>query len=100
MQRNCGVLGATAMRPTVLLTLALILQVVSSQAFAATPDGRMLFAQRILSCGEQAATLHLQFTSLKCNPRSSLQSDSCKLIMTTICKLAEKCERAKIYCTK
>ncbi len=88
------------MRTAVLLTLALVLPAAFIPAHAATQQGRVLFAQRILSCGEQASTLYLQYTGLKCNTRSPSQPDKCKPLMTTICALAEKCERAKAYCIK
>lgn len=88
------------MRTTVLLTLTLVLPAVSIPAQAATQQAPILFAQRILSCGEQASTLYLQYTGLKCNTRSPSQPDKCKPLMTTICTLAEKCERAKAYCIK
>ena len=88
------------MRAAVLLALILALLAASDHAQAAEQPGRVLLAQRILSCGEQANTLYLQYTGLKCNTRSPTQVDKCKPLMDSICTLAEKCERAKPFCTK
>ena len=88
------------MRAAVLLALTLVLLAASDHAHAAEQPGRVLLAQRILSCGEQANTLYLQYTGLKCNTRSPAQADKCKPLMDSICTLAEKCERAKPFCTR
>lgn len=88
------------MRATVLLTLALVLHAASSHAQAAMQQGHILLTERILSCGEQANVLYLQYTSLKCNTRAPSQPDKCKPLMTEICTLADKCERAKAYCIR
>lgn len=88
------------MQAAVLPALILALLAASDHTQAATQPSRILLAQRILSCGEQANTLYLQYTGLKCNTPSPTQADKCKPLMDNICALAEKCERAKAFCTK
>jgi len=88
------------MRAAVLLTLTFALLAAPDHAQAETQPGRILLAQRILPCGEQANTLYLQYTGLKCNTRSPTQADKCKPLMDNICTLAEKCERARAFCIK
>jgi hypothetical protein len=89
---------STAMRAVVLLVLILVSLAFSHHAQAATESRRILLAQRILSCGEQANTLYLEYTALKCNPRASSQPDKCKPLMENICSIAARCERAKVFC--
>ena len=87
------------MRAAVLLSLTLVSLALSHHAQAETEPGRILLAQRILSCGEQANTLYLQFASLKCKNSGQLQPDAkCEPLMAAICALADKCARAKAYC--
>jgi hypothetical protein len=86
------------MRAVVLLVLILVSLAFSHHAQAATESRRILLAQRILSCGEQANTLYLEYTALKCNPRASSQPDKCKPLMENICSIAARCERAKVFC--
>jgi hypothetical protein len=87
----------TAMRAAVLLALLGSLAF-SQHAQAETEPGRIVLAQRILSCGELANTLYLQYTALKCNPRATSQHDKCKPLMDNICAIAARCERAKLFC--
>jgi uncharacterized membrane protein YoaK (UPF0700 family) len=91
---------STAMRAVVLLVLTLVSLAFSHLAQAETEPGRIVLAQRILSCGEQANTLYVQYTALKCNTRSPSQPDRCKPLMDNICAIASKCERAKVFCVK
>jgi hypothetical protein len=91
---------STAMRAVVLLVLALVSLAFSHHAQAETESGRIVLAQRILSCGEQANTLYLQYTALKCNPRAPSQPDKCKPLMANICAIAARCERAKVFCVR
>ena len=93
------------MRAVVLLVLTLISLAFSPHAQAETEPGRIVLAQRILSCGELANTLYLQYTALKCNPRAvsqrdASQHDKCKPLMDNICAIAARCERAKLFCVK
>ena len=88
------------MRAAVLLGLTLVLFPPSDRAHAETQPGRVLLAQRILSCGEQANTWYLLYTGMKCNTRSPTEPDKCKPLMDNICTLADKCERAKVFCVK
>ena len=88
------------MRAAVLLALLLVSLAFFHRAQAETEPGRIVLAQRILSCGEQANTLYLQYTALKCNTRSPSQPDKCKPLMDNICTIAARCERAKVYCVK
>jgi hypothetical protein len=88
------------MRAVVLLVLTLFSLAFSQHAQAETEPGRIVLAQRILSCGEQANTLYLQYTALKCNTRSPSRSDKCKPLMDNICAIAARCERAKVYCVR
>lgn len=88
------------MRAVVLLVLTLVSLAFSHPAQAETEPGRVVLAQRILSCGEQANTLYIQYTALKCNPRAPSQSDKCKPLMDNICAIAARCERAKVYCVR
>ena len=88
------------MRAAVLLGLTLVLLAPPNDAHAEIQPGRVLLAQRILSCGEQANTFYLQYTGLKCNTRNPSQPDKCKPLMDSICTIAEKCERAKVFCVK
>src|SRR5436309_3381644 len=53
---------STAMRAAVLLALLLVSLVFSHRAQAEAESGRIVLAQRILSCGELANTLYLQYT--------------------------------------
>jgi hypothetical protein len=91
---------STAMRAAVLLALILVSLAFSHHAQAETESGRIVLAQRILSCGEQANTLYLQYTAFKCNPRALSQPDKCKPLMDNICAIAARCERAKVFCVK
>jgi hypothetical protein len=86
------------MRAVVLLVLILVSLAFSYHAQAETESGRIVLAQRILSCGEQANTLYLQYTALKCNTRGPSQPDKCKPLMDNICAIAARCERAKVFC--
>jgi hypothetical protein len=86
------------MRAAVLLTLILFSLAFSYHAQAETKPGRIVLAQRILSCGELANTLYLQYTALKCNTRAPSQPDKCKPLMDNICMVAARCERAKLFC--
>jgi hypothetical protein len=88
------------MRAVVLLALILASLAFSHHAQAETESGRIVLAQRILSCGEQANTLYLQYTALKCNPRAPAQPDKCKSLMANICTIAARCERAKVFCVR
>jgi hypothetical protein len=88
------------MRAVVLLALILVSLAFSHYAQAETEPGRIVLAQRILSCGEQANTLYIQYTALKCNTRAPSQPDKCKPLMDNICAIAARCERAKVYCVK
>ena len=88
------------MRAVVLLVLTLVSLAFSYHAQAETEPGRIVLAQRILSCGEQANTLYIQYTALKCNPRAPSQPDKCKPLMDNICAIAARCERAKVYCVR
>jgi hypothetical protein len=87
------------MRAAVLLSLMVSLAF-SQHAQAETEPGRIVLAQRILSCGELANTLYLQYTALKCNTRAASQPDKCKPLMDNICAVAARCERAKLFCLK
>jgi len=87
------------MRAVVLLILTLVL-LPPGYAHAEMLPGRILLAQRILSCGEQANTWYILYTGLKCNTRSPTEPDKCKPLMDNICTLADKCERAKVFCVK
>src|SRR5215813_10135487 len=91
---------STAMRAAVLLALILVSLAFSQHAQAEKEPGRIVLAQRILSCGELANTLYLQYTALKCNPRAASQNDKCKPLMDNICAIAARCERAKLFCVK
>jgi len=86
------------MRAAVLLALILVSLAFSQHAHAEKEPGRIVLAQRILSCGELANTLYLQYTALKCNPRAASQPDKCKPLMDNICAIAARCERAKLFC--
>jgi len=86
------------MRAAVLLALILFSLAFSYHAQAKTEPGRIVLAQRILSCGELANTLYLQYTTLKCNTRAPSQPDKCKPLMDNICSIAARCERAKLFC--
>ena len=88
------------MRAVVLLALILASLAFSHHAQAETESGRIVLAQRILSCGEQANTLYLQYTAFKCNQRAPSQPDKCKPLMDNICSIAARCERAKVFCVK
>ena len=88
------------MRAAVLLALLLFSLVFSHRAQAETESGRIVLAQRILSCGELANTLYLQYTALKCNTRAPSHPDKCKPLMENICTVAARCERAKVFCVK
>jgi hypothetical protein len=88
------------MRAVVLRALVLVSLAFSHHAQADTESGRIVLAQRILSCGEQANTLYLQYTSLKCNPRAPAQPEKCKSLMANICTIAARCERAKVFCVR
>jgi hypothetical protein len=81
------------MRAAVLLGLTLVVLLPLSPSDSA-------HAQRILSCGEQANTWYLLYTGMKCNTRSPTEPDKCKPLMDNICTLAEKCERATVFCVK
>jgi uncharacterized membrane protein YoaK (UPF0700 family) len=91
---------STAMRAVVLLVLTLISLAFSHLAQAETEPGRIVLAQRILSCGEQANTLYLQYTAFKCNTRAPSQPDKCKPLMDNIYAIAARCERAKVFCVR
>jgi hypothetical protein len=86
------------MRAVVLLVLVSL--AFSHHAQAETESGRIVLAQRILSCGEQANTLYLQYRALKCNTGAPTQRDRCKPLMDNICAIAARCERAKVFCVK
>ena len=86
------------MRAAVLLALILFSLAFSYHAQAKMEPGRIVLAQRILSCGELANTLYLQYTALKCNTRAASQPDKCKPLMDNICAIAARCERAKVFC--
>ena len=86
------------MRAVVLLAVILVSLAFSHHAQAETESGRIVLAQRILSCGELANTLYLQYTALKCNTRAPSQPDKCKPLMENICTVAARCERAKLFC--
>jgi hypothetical protein len=93
------------MRAVVLLVLILVSLAFSHDAQADTAQadtksGRIVLAQRILSCGELANTLYLQYTTLKCNTRAPSQPDRCKPLMDHICSIGERCERAKLFCVR
>jgi len=88
------------MRAVVLLVLILVFLVFSHDAQADTESGRIVLAQRILSCGELANTLYLQYTALKCNTRAPTQPDKCKPLMENICAIGARCERAKLFCVR
>jgi hypothetical protein len=88
------------MRAAVLLALLLVSLASSHRAQAETELGRIVLAQRILSCGELANTLYLQYTALKCNTRSPSQPDKCKPLMEHICSIGARCERAKLFCVR
>lgn len=88
------------MRAAVLLVLTLVSLAFSHRVQAETESGRLLLAQRILSCGEHANTLYIQYTALKCNTRAPSQPDKCKPLMDDICAIAARCERAKVYCVR
>ena len=88
------------MRAVVLLIPILVSLAFSHDAQAEKEPGRIVLAQRILSCGELANTLYLQYTALKCNTRSPSQPDKCKPLMDNICAIGARCERAKLYCVK
>jgi hypothetical protein len=86
------------MRAVVLLVLVFL--AFSHHAQAETESGRIVLAQRILSCGEQANTWYLQYTAFKCNTRAPSQPDRCRALMDNICAIAARCERAKVYCIR
>jgi hypothetical protein len=88
------------MRAAVLLGLILLFPAIADRAHAEIQPGRVLLAQRILSCGEQANTWYILYTGMKCNTRSPTEPDKCKSLMDNICTLADKCERAKAFCVK
>jgi len=88
------------MRAAVLLTLTLASLAAPDHARAEIQPGRVLLAQRILSCGEQANTWYLLYRGMKCNTPSPTEPDKCKPLMDNICTLADKCERAKVFCIK
>jgi hypothetical protein len=88
------------MRAVVLLALTLVSLAFSHHAQAETESGRIVLAQRILSCGEHANTLYIQYTALKCNTRAPSQPDKCKPLMDNICAIAARCERAKVFCVR
>jgi hypothetical protein len=88
------------MRAVVLLVLTLVSLAFSHHVQAETEPGRIVLAQRILSCGEHANTLYLQYTSLRCNTKSPSQPDRCRPLMDNICAIAARCERAKVYCVR
>ena len=88
------------MRAVVLLILVLVSLALSHDAQADTKSGRIVLAQRILSCGELANTLYLQYTALKCNIRTTAQPDKCKPLMDNICAIGARCERAKLFCVR
>ena len=82
------------------LGLTLLLLALPNYAHAEIQPGRVLLAQRILSCGEQANTWYLLYTGMKCNTRTPTEPDKCKPLMDNICALGDKCERAKVFCVK
>ena len=88
------------MRAVVLLVLILLSLASSHHAQAETESGRIVLAQRILSCGELANTLYLQYTALKCNTRAPSQPDRCQPLMERICAIGARCERAKLFCVR
>ena len=88
------------MRAAVLLALLLVSLAFSLHAQAETEPGRIVLAQRILSCGEHANTLYIQYTALKCNTRTPSQPDKCKPLMEHICAIGQRCERAKLFCVR
>jgi hypothetical protein len=88
------------MRAAVLLALILVSLAFSQHAQAEKEPGRIVLAQRILSCGELANTLYLQYTTLKCNTRAPSQPDRCKPLMEHICSIGARCERAKLFCVR
>ncbi len=88
------------MRAGVLLALILVSVAFSQHAQAEKEPGRIVLAQRILSCGELANTLYLQYTALKCNTRTPSQPDKCKPLMEQICAIGARCERAKLFCVR
>ena len=88
------------MRAVVLLVLILVSLAFSPHVQAETEPGRIVLAQRILSCGELANTLYLQYTALKCNTRTPSQPDKCKPLMEHICAIGQRCERAKLFCVR
>ena len=88
------------MRAAVLLALILFSLAFSYHAQAKVEHGRIVLAQRILSCGELANTLNLQYTALKCNTRAPSQPDKCKPLMENICAIGQRCERAKLFCVR
>ena len=88
------------MRAVVLLVLILVSLAFSHHAQAEPERGRIVLAQRILSCGELANTLYLQYTALKCNTRTPSQPDRCKPLMEHICAIGQRCERAKLFCVR
>jgi hypothetical protein len=88
------------MRAAVLLALILFSLAFSYHAQAKTEPGRIVLAQRILSCGELANTLYLQYTALKCHTRAPSQPDKCKPLMENICAIGARCERAKLFCVR
>jgi hypothetical protein len=91
---------STAMRAAVLLALILVSLAFSQHAQAEKEPGRIVLAQRILSCGELANTLYLQYTTLKCNTRAPSQPDRCTPLMERICAIGARCERAKLFCVR
>jgi hypothetical protein len=88
------------MRAAVLLALILVSLAFSQHARAEKEPGRIVLAQRILSCGELANTLYLQYTALKCNTRAPSQPDRCQPLMERICAIGQRCERAKLFCVR
>jgi hypothetical protein len=88
------------MRAAVLLALMPFSLAFSYHAQAKTEPGRIVLAQRILSCGELANTLYLQYTALKCNTRAPSQPDRCQPLMERICAIGQRCERAKLFCVR
>jgi hypothetical protein len=97
------------MRAVVLLVLVLVslaffdhaqADIAQAETNSGTNSGRIVLAQRILSCGELANTLYLQYTTLKCNTRAPSQPDRCKPLMDHICSIGARCERAKLFCVR
>jgi hypothetical protein len=88
------------MRAAVLLGLTFALLSPPDYAHAEMQPGRVLLAQRILSCGEQANTWYILYTGMKCNTGTPTEPDKCKPLMDNICALGDKCERAKVFCVK